>query len=51
MRFFKGGGGEEKTSHEEMSIGFVGTGTEQGESRGIRKMDARSLESGILAKK
>lgn len=51
VRFFKAGGGEEKTSREEMSIGFVGTGTEQRESRGIWKMDARSLESGILAQK
>lgn len=34
-----------------MSISFVETATEQGESRGVRKMDTRNLENGILAKK
>lgn len=34
-----------------MSISFIEAATEQGKSRGIRKMGARNLESGILAEK
>lgn len=42
---------EEKSSHLEIIISFVETVTEQGESTGIRKMDTRNLENGILAQK
>lgn len=42
---------EGRKSHEEIVISFVDPVTEQGESTGIRKMDTRSLEKGILAQK